>query len=87
MHLHGRAMEFTLSMGRQQVKVMPTSAKKVEHSGMKVQLLGMIELATDRHNPQDFVALGEPQRILMQPPAPPSLLKPSPPRSACPSRL
>mmetsp|Transcript_2554 Transcript_2554/g.7243 ORF Transcript_2554/g.7243 Transcript_2554/m.7243 type:complete len:207 (-) Transcript_2554:511-1131(-) len=39
------------------VCVMPTSAKKVEHSGMKVQLLGQIELASDRHHPHEFVAL------------------------------
>mmetsp|Transcript_8999 Transcript_8999/g.22608 ORF Transcript_8999/g.22608 Transcript_8999/m.22608 type:complete len:311 (+) Transcript_8999:350-1282(+) len=39
------------------VTVRPTSAKKVEHAGMKVQLLGQIELASDRHRPQDFVAL------------------------------
>jgi hypothetical protein len=38
--------------------VRPTSSKKVEHGGMKVQLLGQIELASDRHHPQDFVALG-----------------------------
>jgi len=39
------------------VTVRPTSSKKVEHGGMKVQLLGQIELASDRHHPQDFVAL------------------------------
>jgi len=32
--------------------------KKVEHQGIKVQLLGQIELASERGHPHDFVSLG-----------------------------
>uniref|UniRef100_A0A061R195 Vacuolar protein sorting-associated protein 26 n=2 Tax=Tetraselmis sp. GSL018 TaxID=582737 RepID=A0A061R195_9CHLO len=57
----GEAKELALFSGGDgvagKVTVMPTSAKKVEHSGMKVQLLGQIELASDRHHPHEFVAL------------------------------
>ena len=41
-----------------QVKVANIPGKKVEHQGIKVQLIGQIELATERGHPHDFVSLG-----------------------------
>ena len=41
-----------------QIKVANTPGKKVEHQGIRVQLLGQIELKTERGSPQDFLALG-----------------------------
>ena len=34
--------------------------QQVDHNGIKVQLLGQIELATERGNPSDFLALSAP---------------------------
>lgn len=42
-----------------QVKLTPLTVKKLEHQGIKVQLLGQIELATERGHPHEFVSLGE----------------------------
>ena len=42
-----------------QIKVANTPGKKVEHQGIRVQLLGQIELKTERGSPQDFLALGK----------------------------
>ena len=42
-----------------QIKVANTPGKKVEHQGIRVQLLGQIELKTERGSPQDFLALGD----------------------------
>lgn len=50
-----------------QVRVANTPGKKVEHQGIKVQLLGQIELKTDRGNPHDFLALGMHYHPLMCP--------------------
>lgn len=41
------------------VKVSPVPGKRVEHQGIRVQLLGEIELATERGYPHEFVSLGE----------------------------
>jgi hypothetical protein len=41
-----------------QVRITPLTTKRVEHSGIKVQLLGQIELASERGSPHDFVSLG-----------------------------
>lgn len=41
-----------------QVRVTPLTTKRVEHSGIKVQLIGQIELASERGTPHDFVSLG-----------------------------
>lgn len=41
-----------------QVKITPLTTKRTEHSGIKVQLLGQIELASERGSFHDFVALG-----------------------------
>ena len=38
--------------------MIPLTAKKTEHQGIKVQLLGQIELASERGQPHDFVSLG-----------------------------
>lgn len=40
-----------------QIRVSNVMGKKVEHQGIKVQLLGQIELASERGYPQDFVSL------------------------------
>lgn len=44
-----------------QVRITPLTTKRVEHSGIKVQLIGQIELASERGSPHDFVSLGEQQ--------------------------
>ena len=36
----------------------PAAGKKVDHQGIKVELLGTIELFFDRGNTYDFVAMG-----------------------------
>lgn len=43
-----------------QVKVSNIPGKKLEHQGIRVQLLGQIELLSARGHFHDFVALGEP---------------------------
>ncbi|KAK9833956.1 hypothetical protein WJX74_010963 [Apatococcus lobatus] len=40
-----------------EVKVSNIPGKKLEHQGIKVQLLGQIELASERGHPHDFLAL------------------------------
>ena len=42
-----------------EIHVTPAPGKKVEHQGMKVELLGTIELFFDRGNTYDFCAMGE----------------------------
>lgn len=54
--LHGPAPRSTACCP--QVKVANVPGKKVEHQGIKVQLLGQIELASERGHPHDFVSLG-----------------------------
>jgi hypothetical protein len=49
-----------------QVRITPLTTKRVEHSGIKVQLLGQIELASERGSPHDFVSLGGPLFMLLQ---------------------
>ena len=44
--------------GGMQVKVANIPGKKVEHQGIKVQLLGQIELASERGHPHTFISLG-----------------------------
>lgn len=41
------------------MRITPLTTKRVEHSGIKVQLIGQIELASERGTPHDFVSLGE----------------------------
>ena len=41
-----------------QVKATPIPGKNADHQGIKVQLIGQIELASDRGHPHDFVSLG-----------------------------
>ena len=41
-----------------QIKVSNIPGKKFEHQGIKVQLLGQIELASERGHPHDFLSLG-----------------------------
>ena len=40
------------------MKVANIPGKKVEHQGIKVQLLGQIELASERGHPHTFISLG-----------------------------
>jgi len=51
------------SCGAMQVRIVPLPGKRVEHQGIKVQLIGQIELAAERNavrsNPHDFVSLGD----------------------------
>ena len=42
-----------------QIRVTPLTTKKIDHQGIKVQLLGQIELITERGQPHEFVSLGE----------------------------
>ena len=42
--------------------------KKVEHNGIKVQLLGQIELASERGHPSDFLALSKQLPASLLPP-------------------
>jgi len=41
-----------------QVRITPLTTKRVEHSGVKVQLIGQIELASERGTYHDFISLG-----------------------------
>lgn len=49
-----------------QVRITPLTTKRVEHTGIKVQLLGQIELASERGSPHDFVSLGTPCSVGQQ---------------------
>eukprot|EP00955_Chlamydomonas_euryale_P051955 355021-Chlamydomonas_euryale.AAC.18 len=54
-----------------EVRLTPLLGKPLEHSGIKVQLIGQIELATERGNPHTFVSLGkhaDPQSCPVAPP-------------------
>lgn len=42
-----------------QVRVSPFPGKKLEHNGIRVLLIGQIELAADRGHYYDFLSLGE----------------------------
>lgn len=42
-----------------QVKVTPVPGKRVDHQGIRVQLVGEVELASERGHPHEFVSLGE----------------------------
>lgn len=44
---------------RGQVTITPAAGKKIDHQGIKVELLGTIELFFDRSNTYDFSAMGE----------------------------
>jgi len=51
---------------RGQVHLTPAAGKKVEHQGIKVELLGTIELFFDRGNTYDFVQMGaHPPRLCL----------------------
>lgn len=43
-----------------QVHLTPAAGKKVEHQGVRLELVGTIELLTDRGNTYDFVSMGAP---------------------------
>lgn len=42
-----------------EVKVTPVPGRRVEHQGVRVQLVGEIELAAERGHPHEFLSLGE----------------------------
>ena len=42
-----------------QVRVAPVPGKKFEHNGIRVQLIGQIELASERGSYYDFLSLSE----------------------------
>ncbi len=42
-----------------QIRVTPLTTKKLEHQGIKIQLLGQIELASERGAAHEFVSFGE----------------------------
>lgn len=46
-----------LPLSHPQVKVTPIPGKRVEHSGIRVQLVGEIELASERGYPHEFLSL------------------------------
>ena len=46
-----------------QIRVTPLTTKRIDHQGIKVQLLGQIELASERGQPHEFVSLGELKRF------------------------
>ena len=50
-----------------QVKIANQPGKKLDHSGIRVQLLGQIELASERGHPQDFLGLGMSQLLAQLP--------------------
>lgn len=42
-----------------QVKVTPLPGKRMDHQGIRVQLVGEVELASERGHPHEFLSLGE----------------------------
>lgn len=42
-----------------QVRVAPTPGKKIEHNGIRVQLIGQIEMSSEKGNFYDFLSLGQ----------------------------
>ena len=55
------------------MKVANIPGKKVEHQGIKVQLLGQIELASERGHPHTFISLGTHMDPVHLPPLDPHL--------------
>ena len=43
---------------RPQVKVTPIPGKRADHQGIRIQLLGEVELASERGHPHQFLSLG-----------------------------
>ena len=41
------------------VKVSPVPGKRLEHQGIRVQLVGEIEMASERGHPHEFLSLGK----------------------------
>ena len=41
-----------------QVKVTPIPGKRADHQGIRIQLLGEVELASERGHPHQFLSLG-----------------------------
>lgn len=46
-----------------QVKVTPIPGRRTEHQGIRIQLLGEVELASERGHPHQFLSLGEGWRV------------------------
>lgn len=56
--VHAPTCHCSFTPSLHQVRITPLTTKRIEHSGIKVQLLGQIELASERGSPHDFVSLG-----------------------------
>ena len=54
---HHACSKSPLFFSHSQVKVTPIPGKRVEHSGIRVQLVGEIELASERGYPHEFLSL------------------------------
>jgi len=52
------ALSLSLSPSVTQVKIAPQPGRRLEHAGIKIQLIGRIELAADRGTKHDFLKLG-----------------------------
>lgn len=53
-----RAALCTAAAAVSQVKVTPIPGKRADHQGIRVQLLGEVELASERGHPHQFLSLG-----------------------------
>jgi hypothetical protein len=53
-----RAALCTAAAAVSQVKVTPIPGKRADHQGIRVQLLGEVELALERGHPHQFLSLG-----------------------------
>jgi vacuolar protein sorting-associated protein 26 len=65
---NGQTVLVPLFLGQEsvvgEVRIDPVPGKKVEHTGVKIELLGQIELYFDRGSFYDFTSLGELQHLL-----------------------
>jgi hypothetical protein len=67
---NGQTVLVPLFLGQEsvvgEVRIDPVPGKKVEHTGLKIELLGQIELYFDRGSFYDFTSLGELQHLQLQ---------------------
>jgi vacuolar protein sorting-associated protein 26 len=67
---NGQTVLVPLFLGQEsvvgEVRIDPVPGKKVEHTGVKIELLGQIELYFDRGSFYDFTSLGELQNLQLQ---------------------
>lgn len=48
-----------------QIKITPLTTKKLEHMGIKVQLLGQIDVSSERGVTHEFMGMGECLSLLL----------------------